>query len=338
MGSVDQPFRFSSKALDAEDGFGRYHDLYPVASNVTATGQGFHAEAHAHRLSRMIVVDRMISGVSHVREARHARQDGFDHVVVQMVTSGQWTGGPPGEERLVSPGEIILLDMARPQRNWANLAQLITINLPRDLIEATLRVTPAMHGVVLPASTSHLLGEFMLMLKRLGADSPAAIADSAAQALIELTAGAFANYGGHLIKHGDTGAGSLRRERAELFIDARLADDQLDAAYVAHSLGVSRTVLYQLFQSSGGVARYILGRRLERLARALRRSTETRSISQLAFAFGFASESHCSKAFRSAYGMPPGQYRKDAAHQRAAANDVSGLIDSALDIWHSALR
>lgn len=341
MGTCDKSFVFSSEAVRDDDvaGFGGYHDLYPVASDVAMTGDHFYAEAHAHQLSRMIVLNRKLSGVTHVRHTHHARRDGFDHVVLQLVVSGNWISGVPGEERVVQPGEVIFQDMTRAQRNVAGAAEIITVNLPREDIEAVTPIRREMHGVVLPMSASVLLGEFMLMLNRRGADVPTTMADSAGRAMAELAAGAFSHLGaGQSSTSREAHFIALRRERAELFIEKSLADTALDADMVAHRLGVSRTVLYQLFKSSGGVARYILTRRLERLRNALRKRTETRSVSQLAFLCGFASESHCSRAFRIAYGMPPGQYRNEPAGENLTHGDYIRAAHSDLHTWHTALR
>ncbi len=338
MDRAGEHFRFSSRSIGDDGSFGRYHDLYPVASDVAATGDTFHAEAYAHRLSRMIVIDRRIGGVSHTRQASHARRDGYDHVVLQLVMSGTWIGGAPGEERAVRPGEIILLDMARPQRNVSRAAHLLTLNLPRDQFEEKLTVAPSLHAAILPGPAAQLLGEFMLLLNRLGGGCSPAMAMSAGTAVSELAAGAFANVTApNSPLSSDGNFSQLRRERAELFIDAHLADPSLDAARVARALGVSRSILYQSFQSTGGVARYILSRRLERLSHALRRRQDTRSVSTLAYSFGFSSESHCSKAFRLAYGVPPGEYRK-ASSRDYAAGTVPSEGASRLDAWHSALR
>lgn len=286
----------------------------------------------------MIVIDRQISGVSHKRDAAHARRDGFDHVVVQLLVSGKWIGGAPGEERELRPGEIVLLDMARPQHNVASAAQLITINMPRDQMKETLPMAPALHGAILPRDSAQLLAEFMLLLKRLGGQGSAAMAISAGKAVAELAAGAFATATGQKpSSQRDRYFGHLRRERIELYIDCHLANTALDAGQIARELGVSRSVLYQVFQSSGGVSRYILARRLELLSRALRRHHDKRTIAELAFSFGFSSESHCSKAFRLAYGMPPGEYRKQASKDFEA---IASLGDSSvrLGAWHNALR
>jgi AraC-like DNA-binding protein len=336
-----QSFTFSSASAGAHDdsaGFGAYHDLYPVASDVAMRGDHFHAEATAHRLSRMIVIDRRLSGVSHSRSQTHARRDGFDHIVLQLLVSGRLRGGSPSEERSLQPGEVILLDMARPQRTCADAARIVTIDLPREQIEAALPIQQNLHGAILPAPAAGLLGDFMLSLARHGSQAGMEMAAGAGKAVVELVAGSLDGLAGRTTSRGqDIPFTALRRERAELFIKTRLADPALSVDVVARGLGVSRTVLYGLFKSSGGVAQYMLTRRLERLRTVLRNPTEARSVAELAFACGFSSESHCSRAFRTAFGQPPGQYRSEMRRARLADRDDDSMARNRLRAWHSEL-
>jgi AraC-like DNA-binding protein len=336
-----QSFTFSSASACEDDdsaGFGAYHDLYPVASDVAMMGDHFHAEATAHRLSRMIVINRRLSGVSHSRSLTHVRRDGFDHIVLQLLVSGRLMGGTPGEERSLQPGEVILLDMARPQRTCADAARIVTINLPREQIEPVLPSGQNLHGAILSAPAAGLLGDFMLSLARHGSQVGTEMAAGAGGAIVELVAGSLDDLVGQTAsRRQETPFTALRRERAELFIETRLGDPALCADVVARGLGVSRTVLYGLFKSSGGVAQYILARRLERLRSALRNLTEARAVAELAFVCGFSSESHCSRAFRAAFGRPPGQYRSEMRRARLAGGDDDSTVRNRLRAWHSEL-
>jgi AraC-like DNA-binding protein len=336
-----QSFTFSAGATGARadaSGFGAYHDLYSAGSDVVMTGDHFAAEVTAHRLSRMIVFDRRLSGVSHSRSPTRVRRDGFDHVALQLLVSGRLVGGGPGAEREVRPGEVILFDMTRPQRTSADGARIVTISLARERIETVVPIGHDLHGAILPAPVAALLGDFMLLLARRGGELGAETAAGAGKALAELVAGSLGDLGARPASGSrEVPFTALRRERAEAFIETRLADPALDVGTVAHGLGISRSVLYRLFEPSGGVAQYILGRRLERLRTALRRLTETRSIAALAFACGFASESHCNRAFRAAFGLPPGQYRSEMRHARLAGHGDDGSARSRLLTWHSEL-
>jgi AraC-like DNA-binding protein len=81
----------------------------------------------------------------------------------------------------------------------------------------------------------------------------------------------------------------------------------------------------------GGVARYILHRRLQRAFHALANPANRRlRIAEVASRVGFASESHFSRAFRSAFGLTPSDIRGASSGKGAPAFMVgSQLVPSA---------
>lgn len=97
--------------------------------------------------------------------------------------------------------------------------------------------------------------------------------------------------------------------RAAAFIENNLASHDLTPDAVARAANVSRSTLYRLFKSCGGVSRYILRRRLNLASERLRDPAEYRQVSELAFELGFISEAHFSRAFRQVFGAPPGAFR-----------------------------
>lgn len=102
------------------------------------------------------------------------------------------------------------------------------------------------------------------------------------------------------------------RERIKQHVSAHLGDPALCVDSVALALGCSRRQLYNAFaEEADGVAGYILHRRLE----ACRRSFDDvgnaqRSITDIAFSFGFSNMAHFSRAFRARLGMAPSDYRR----------------------------
>ncbi len=99
-------------------------------------------------------------------------------------------------------------------------------------------------------------------------------------------------------------------ERARQFLDAHLgrtvASEELEAA-----TGLDRYKLARHFRALLGTSpyRYLVMRRLDR-ARALMR--QGHAISDAAYASGFADQSHMTRQFKQAFGLPPGRWR--AAH------------------------
>ncbi|MGV7032820.1 helix-turn-helix domain-containing protein [Methylobacterium symbioticum] len=331
-----QSFIFDSSEEDGT--FEGYRSLYAGGSDVSATGERFRARVDAHRLGRMIVFDRRLGGVMHSRDGGRVRRDGFDHFTIQLLRSGRFHGGSLGSERLLDPGEVILFDMTCPQRTRADGAHFVTVSLARDLIEAVLPDARRLHGEILPAAAAGLLADLMESLARRAGSLSPETAGRTSRALAELLAGAFGAPDA-LAECAHDAAADLRRQRAETYIEAHLHDPRLDPERVADALALSRTTLYGLFAQSGGVARHILTRRLERLRSALGRPSETRSVTTLTYDHGFTSESHCSRAFRAAFGMPPGRYRSEMERLRVTGTGsaLASETGAMLAAWSRAL-
>lgn len=92
-------------------------------------------------------------------------------------------------------------------------------------------------------------------------------------------------------------------------IDAELASD-MSLSYLAGLAGVSVPHLCRAFKQTTGMPphAFVHQRRLERASEHLRHTT--RSMTEIALACGFSSSSHLSNAFRKAFGMTPGSYRR----------------------------
>lgn len=105
------------------------------------------------------------------------------------------------------------------------------------------------------------------------------------------------------------------RERIKQHVSTHLGDPALSVDSIALALNCSRRQLYNAFsEEPDGVAGYVLRRRLE----ACRRSLDDpacahRSITDIAFSFGFSNMAHFSRVFRSHLGLPPSDYRRAGA-------------------------
>ena len=98
----------------------------------------------------------------------------------------------------------------------------------------------------------------------------------------------------------------------DLVATARLADPGLSPDMVATAHHVSPRYLYKLFEGEEtGVAGWIRERRLERCRRdLLDPALSELPVSAIAFRWGFADAAHFTRVFRTAYGHPPGEYRR----------------------------
>jgi AraC-like DNA-binding protein len=99
---------------------------------------------------------------------------------------------------------------------------------------------------------------------------------------------------------------------ATRLVESSLQEVELGPEYLARHLNVSVRQLYRLFeQRHESISRYILQRRLERVAQDLR-APELRheSITQIAFKWGFVDAAHFSRAFKRHFQHAPRDFRQ----------------------------
>jgi AraC family transcriptional regulator, positive regulator of tynA and feaB len=113
------------------------------------------------------------------------------------------------------------------------------------------------------------------------------------------------------------------RVRAALsYIDAYLADPELNACRIAAAQSVSRRRLDEIMVSATGtsVSSHIWSRRLEQAASdLLDERFATGTITQVAFAAGFEDVSHFTRSFKRRYRVPPSEWRDVHRSKQSAA-------------------
>jgi AraC-like DNA-binding protein len=104
---------------------------------------------------------------------------------------------------------------------------------------------------------------------------------------------------------------SLLRERIKAFIAERLPDPALDVDMIAAALGCSLRSVHNAFELEDcSVRQYIWESRLAAVRAELDRGVAgCRSITETAFAWGFTSAAHFSRAFRAVYGVSAREWR-----------------------------
>jgi len=192
------------------------------------------------------------------------RKDRLDWLCFQYIVSGRAVGRTGSRSIVSTPGTILVLDLSQPfvvddveERTVLNLA------VPRAQVALHVSDPAALHGLSLTADQGQFLSAFLTALpSRLDSlpTSASAVITSILSGLIELTLTAACNDAEPIL-----GNAPLKLcDRATALIDARIASSDLSPEWLASQLSISRSQLYALFPESGGIARFIWRRRLER--------------------------------------------------------------------------
>jgi AraC-like DNA-binding protein len=105
---------------------------------------------------------------------------------------------------------------------------------------------------------------------------------------------------------------NLLLQRIKDFIDGNLVRPDLTVSVIARRMGCSARYVYRAFEAECMTpSGYIWDLRLQRAAAQLcEAGGYAGEISEIAFALGFSSSAHFSRAFRNRYGTSPSQWRK----------------------------
>ncbi|MBO9547787.1 helix-turn-helix domain-containing protein [Caulobacter sp.] len=270
------------------------------------------------------------------RDGRKIAATGLELVLVQIIVEGEdvrSTGrSTGGDETVARTGDVCLLDLTRTFASQTAHCTNINLALPRDAFDARDIDLDPLHGLVLrrESAGAQLLRSHAESLMRVAPDLAPEEAYGVGRATTDLLAGLTLGHRGE-----DTRRAAAETQRARLrrFIDANLHDPDLGAELLCRRFGVSRASLYRLFAPLGGVSEHIRNRRLRRVFEALSDPTQSQGMAQVAERYGFTVWSSFSRAFKSRFGMTPGEARGQgavaaakAAVQQAANGDLSDWL------------
>ncbi|WP_416408089.1 helix-turn-helix domain-containing protein [Agrobacterium rosae] len=324
-------FTFDSSAFHHDQRFDAYRDLYAGGSDVDISGKDFHARVEAWRLGKLVMFDRILNDVTHERSIRRANVDGFEHFTLQLNLSGQLLVETPGSTLSVAPGEIVLFDMAKPQRTRLTDCHYLTFAVAPDMIGEIDGDIGNLHGTVLKSAHSFILADLMSSLVRHQVQDGKAISGRVTQMFRQALALALDSDDRSRPRDA-----SEAMERVKLLIDAHIAERELSPEWIAKNANLSRTRLYDLFKPAGGISRYVQKTRAAKLRQLLAMSEMARfSIGTLCHQVGFASESHAIRTFSEFFAMSPGQYRRQLS-ATYSDNDSKSYAD--FDGWIRALN
>jgi AraC-like DNA-binding protein len=286
----------------------------------------FHAKVDAWTLDGMAITSGRQSAACFVRSHDLAQADGHDGYLFVFLRDGSWSGDAESISLIAGPGELIVLDLARPMTAETTDVDCITMVVSRNVIEAVIPEPPAVHGHVLEGAAGRLLAEHLLsMVHHLPA-----IGEKAAPAVIQATVSLIAASLASIGPQAEPRSAASVRHRARVHINQNLSSGDLSAETISRSLAVGRSALYRAFAPFGGVQAYLRKRRLEAAHALLVDPREQRTITQIAYAFHFVSIPHFSRAFRSRFGYSPRQARHGAGQLPNTNLVIAGNGDPAM--------
>ncbi len=236
-----------------------------------------------------------------------------DYLLVSIQTQGQGVVSQDGRDAILAPGDFALYDSTRPYTlTFDGAFQQYVLMLPGPMLRTALRETERLTATTVHGDRG--AGHLMIqMIQTLAADidtlapeSATAVADSVAQILVAGLAAL-----PQARKPPTTQLNAYYREQIKALVQQRLCDPELSVAAIAAQMRVSASTVHRAWGGeSCSLSDWIWARRLDGAKRDLADlSLGARSVSDIAYRWGFSDAAHFSRSFKARFGCTPRELR-----------------------------
>jgi len=308
--------------------------MFQVEADHAVRTDDFTAEVDAHMFGQIVLARTKSRKQFWERSELTIARDGMDHFMIQLFETGDMFYEHDGAQHSVAQDGLIIFDLARTSKSWTNTFSNLSLIIPRELLEPKLVYPDGQHMRRLPASQPmvQLLYSHIKTLKELSDQlslSQAADVNPATLSLVAACLNSTAE--GTVVSEGNSHAAQIML--AKRMVNENLSNPDLSPELVASKAGISRSKLYEMFRSYGGVKSFVMEQRLKGAMMALISNRNAhRSNAEIAFSFGFAYESTFSRAFKKRFSMTPTEARNSAGVTWTHAADMPD-IDRRYEDW-----
>lgn len=270
----------------------------------------FEAHVSTACLPDIYVTRTIASATRYERNTRTIAKSGTDAVVVLVYLSGGYAFDIEGRTDTVQANDVAFFDLRRPLSIQTEHVDNISLVISRQRLSEVAPAVQDFHGFVLRAGAARdLLLAHMRAVVEVGHRLPAADAAALSDVTVRMVAASWNSMSRHTLAAArDAGLATLADIKQH--IEHHLHRPELGPAWLQDEFNLSRATLYRMFEPIGGVAAFILERRMQR---ALQMITAPGSgkprIKQLALDVGFLHPSAFSRAFKKQFGVSPQDVR-----------------------------
>jgi AraC-like DNA-binding protein len=309
---------FSTATVHPRDRFDCWHEVACkriVGHHSRALSRpAFEANLQAGSLADIELLIFQNSPMNVARTRSDIAQARSDDLFVCRQLSGTVTLDQEGREIALSAGDFCLLDPLLPYTGrFIDNSKMLVLKVARRRLEAPAGKTYGMTARPLGRGAAGELTSGFLGLLPAYASGPQPGAVQIEQQTLDLV--------GHSISvamakecTNNSSPRALVSLRLRAAVEKRLSDPLLSPATAAEAAGISvRYANLILAEQQTSLARFIQSLRLERCRRAMTDPSQAhRTLSDIAFGWGFSDVTHFSRSFKKSFGVPPRDYRAQA--------------------------
>jgi len=274
-----------------------------------------------------LIFSRLAARVSHrvVRSNAAALGDDRPFLKAVLQTRGRSVIAQSGRTTPLSPGEWTVYDAGDPYSVTLTAGgEFSLILIPWEQVVA--RGFDLRSLVLRPFSARRGFGKLVWNLVDTAVDQIPELPGHSTSNLAEIVAqmfriALFESFDAHAPQN----SSEALRQRVKLYVAAHLGDPDFSLAKLAELTHCSKRYLHMIFRPEGvSISDYILKSRLQRCrTELLNPASAHRSITDIAYSWGFNNSNHFSRCFKREFGLAPRELRNDlGVWSRFAARDA----------------
>jgi AraC-like DNA-binding protein len=276
------------------------------------SGQDFDASLGAWSMGPVSVSRNIANGLLYKRHERHLLSEREESFLITVPELAEIRFEQDGKVVHCRPGAFLIERSHLPYEfSHRDPTALWVLKIPSAVLRA--RISRPERLATLQFDASRSVGALFVDTLRLSGERIDEMDETArtmmGKHLIELLAMAIESDDRVLTGH----SSSVRNGhllRCEQFIRSRLEDMRLTPQMIADGCGISLRYLHQIFEGEGlTVGAYVRNQRLSVCDALLRDPNCRKSISEIAYQWGFADQAQFSRNYRSRFGCTPSEAR-----------------------------
>lgn len=290
----------------------RYH-VTPIETR-PAERSSFGAQLVTAKCGFVTIADALSAPMSATHTPQRASQCTERAFLLHLQTGDESVNCQDGRQVLLRKGDFTLVDSARRfDIVFQKSHRILVVRIPeREMTRRLPQVENLMcirmhHDRGINSIVANLILRYWGMCR---ADLDNRMQDRISSNLLDLLASAYSQQ--HDASIAESSLVTSRRLLIKDFIEQHLSDMRLTPAFIAERFGYTKSYIHQLFKpEQESISNYILRRRLQEASKALSdEAFRMRTISEIAFHWGFNSLTHFGRTFKLRFGVTPGEFRQ----------------------------
>lgn len=302
------PQRFSTQPLAAKDQRTAWAEwfqpVFDVSDEHSDEAEGFQAEYSVWNFGDLALTWVSAPATRTVRSATHLRRSPIDHWVISYCQTGPTAVITNGLELKAKPGVPFVWSLGQSSDSRRAASERLQLYLPRDSFSDIGGLLDEVVGSVMDGGPGQLLVEYLLLLRHslpnLTPEEAARLADPI-RAMVAACIAPSADRS----QRAQPQIQVALFEKVRRAVSENLHSPSLGPEKLCRETAMSRSQLYRVLESEGGVARYIQRCRLSEGFSILSDVSNTLPIADVAARLCFDDPSSFTRAFKREFGVTP---------------------------------